>query len=132
MVCNLHDCSRHDRETQEAHQACKIVSTCICRNSEAVEKVLQPEITQKDNILEDLSQLYVEQVEHDAEQVQRGKEGEEICCSSKCQRAISLMEKGVCRQEHYCKWLTMQNVLNSMRDSDIRATGYSNIPSHDK
>ena len=26
----------------------------------------------------------------------------------------------------------MQNVLDSMRDSDIRATGYSNVPSHDK
>jgi hypothetical protein len=26
----------------------------------------------------------------------------------------------------------MQNVLNSMRDSDIRAMGYSNIPSCDK
>ena len=26
----------------------------------------------------------------------------------------------------------MQNVLDSMRNSGIRATGYSNIPSHDK
>ena len=26
----------------------------------------------------------------------------------------------------------MQNVLDSMRNSDIRATGYSNIPSRDK
>ena len=26
----------------------------------------------------------------------------------------------------------MQNVLDSMRDSDIRAMGYSNIPSCDK
>ena len=26
----------------------------------------------------------------------------------------------------------MQNVLDSMRDSDIRAMGYSNIPSRDK
>ena len=42
------------------------------------------------------------------------------------------MEKEVCRQEHYRKWLTTQNVLNSMRDSDIRATKYSDIPSHDK
>ena len=42
------------------------------------------------------------------------------------------MEKEVHRQEHYREWLAMQNVLDSIRDSDIRATGYSNIPSHDK
>ena len=45
----VHDCSQHDRETQEAYQACKVVSTHICRNSKVVEKVPQPEITQKDD-----------------------------------------------------------------------------------
>ena len=42
------------------------------------------------------------------------------------------MGKEVHRQEHYHEWLTMQNVSDSMRDSDIKAIGYSNIPSHDK
>ena len=42
------------------------------------------------------------------------------------------MGKEVHRREHYHEWLAMQNVLNSMRDSDIRAMGYSNIPSCDK
>ena len=77
----------------------KIASTRICRNSKAVEKVPLPEITQRDDILEDLSQLYVEQQEHDAEQVRRGKEGENTCCSSKHQRDILLMGKEVRRRE---------------------------------
>ena len=81
-VLDLHDHSWHDREMQEAYQAHKIASTHIHRNSEVVEKVPQPEITQKDNILEDLSQLYAEQVEHDTEQVQHGKEGKDIHRSS--------------------------------------------------
>ena len=85
VVRNLHDRSWHDRETKEAYQSCKIASTCICRNSEVVEKVPQPEITQKDNILEDLSQLYAEQEEHDTEQVRCDKEEENIRCSSKHQ-----------------------------------------------
>ena len=131
-VHNLHDRSQHDGETQEAFQACKIAGVHIRRNSEVVEKVLQPEITQKDDILEDLSQLYAEQVEHDTEQVQCGKEGKEIRRSSKCQQDILLMGKEVHRREHYHEWLAMQNVLDSMRDSDIKAIGYSNIPSHDK
>ena len=38
----------------------------------------------------------------------------------------------MCRQQHYREWLATQNVLDSMRNSDIRATGYSNIPSRDK
>ena len=42
------------------------------------------------------------------------------------------MGKEVHRQEHYREWLATQNVLDSMRDSDIRAIGYSNIPSRDK
>ena len=95
---------------QEAYQAHKIASAHICRNSEVVEKVPQPEITQKDDILEDLSQLYVEQVEHDTEQVQCGKEGKEIHCSSKCQQDILLMGKEVHRWEHYQEWLATQNV----------------------
>ena len=60
VVCNLHDCSQHDGEMQEVYQAHKIASAHIRRNSEVVEKVPQPEITQKDDILEDLSQLYAE------------------------------------------------------------------------
>ena len=94
VVHNLHDCSWHDGETQEA---CKIASTRICKNSEAVEKVPQPEITQKDDLLEDLSQLYAEQEEHDAKQVRCDKEGENIRRSSKCQQDISLMGKEVHR-----------------------------------
>jgi hypothetical protein len=104
-VCNLHDCSWHDGETQEVYQSHTIVNAWICRNSEVVEKVSQPEITLKDDILEDLSQLYAEQVEHDAKQVQHDKEGKNILCSSKFQRDISLMGKEVHRQEHYRKWL---------------------------
>jgi hypothetical protein len=96
-VHNLHDCSWHDGETQEAFQAHKVASACIRKNSEAVEKVLQLEITQRDDILEDLSQLYMEQEEHDAEQVQHNKEGENIRHSSKRQRDILLMGKEVCR-----------------------------------
>ena len=69
VVCDLHDHSQHDGEMQEAFQACKIASTHICRDSKAVEKVPQPDITQRDDILEDLSQLYAEQEEHDAEQI---------------------------------------------------------------
>ena len=69
-VCDLHDCSQPDGEMQEAFQAHKIVSAHICRNIKVVEKVPQPEITQRDDILEDLLQLYAEQEQHDAEQVQ--------------------------------------------------------------
>ena len=68
-VHDLHDRSRHDGETQEAFQVHKIASACICRNSKAVEKVPLPEITQRDDILEDLLQLYVDQEEHDTKQV---------------------------------------------------------------
>ena len=100
-VCDLHDRSRHDREMQEAFQAHKIASARIHSNSEAVEEVLQPKITQRDDILEDLSQLYVEQEEHDTEQVQCNKEGENTRHSSKRQRNISLMGKEVLRREHY-------------------------------
>ena len=117
---------------QEAFQACKIASARIRRNSEAVENIPQAEIIQRDDILDDLSQLYAEQEEHDAEQVQHSKEGKNICRPSKGQQDISLMEKEVRRREHYQEWLTMQNVLDSMKDSYIRATGYSNIPSRDK
>ena len=83
---------------QEVFQAHKIASACICRNSEAVEK---PEIIQRDDILNNLSQLYAEQEEHYAEQVRRSKEGGNIRCSSKRQRDILLMGKEVRRQEHY-------------------------------
>ena len=131
-VRDLHDRSQHDGETQEAFQAHKIASAHIRRNSEVVEKIPQPEIIQRDDVLDDLLQLYVEQEEHDTEQVRCNKEGENIRRSSKCQRDILLMGKEVHRREHYQEWLTMQNVLDSMRDSDIRATGYSNIPSRDK
>ena len=82
---------------QEAFQAHTVASACIRKNSEAVEKVLQLEITQRDDILEDLSQLYMEQEEHDAEQVRHNKEGENIRCSSKHQRDILLIGKEVCR-----------------------------------
>ena len=97
VVGDLHDHSWHDREMQEAFQGCKIVSTHIHRNSKAVEKVPQPEITQRDDILENLSQLYAEQEEHDAEQFQRNKEGKNIHLSSKHQQDILLMGKEVCR-----------------------------------
>ena len=78
------------------------------------------------------SQLYAEQEEYDAEQIRHNKDGENAHHSSKRQQDISLMGKEVHRREHYWEWLATQNVLDSMRNSDIRATGYSNIPSCDK
>ena len=54
---------------QEAFQAHKIASARIHRNSEAVENIPQPEIIQRGDILDDLLKLYVEQEEHEAEQV---------------------------------------------------------------
>jgi hypothetical protein len=36
------------------------------------------------------------------------------------------------RQEHYREWLATQNVLESMRQADIRDNGRSNIPVHNK
>ena len=68
-VCDLHDHSRHDGEMQEAFQARKNASARICRNSEAVENIPQPELIPRDDILDDLSQLYAEQEEYDAEQI---------------------------------------------------------------
>jgi hypothetical protein len=59
-VRDLHNHSRHDGEMQEAFQACKIASAHIHRNSEAVEKIPQPEIIQRDDILDNLLQLYAE------------------------------------------------------------------------
>ena len=73
-VHDLHDHSRHAGERQEAFQARKIASACIHRNSKAVENIPQPEIIQRDDIRDDLSELYAEQEEHDAEQVQCNKE----------------------------------------------------------
>ena len=96
-VCDLHDHSWHDGEIQEAFQAHKNASAHICRNSEAVENILQPEIIPRDDILDDLSQLYAEQEEYDAEQVRCSKDGENACRSSKRQRDISLMGKEVRR-----------------------------------
>ena len=54
---------------QEAFQAHKIASAHIHRNSEAVEKISQLEIIQRDDVLDDLLQLYAEQEEHDTKQV---------------------------------------------------------------
>ena len=68
-VRDLHDHSQHDGEMQEAFQACQNASAHICRNSEVVENIPQPEVIPRDNILNDLSQLYVEQEEHDTEPV---------------------------------------------------------------
>ena len=68
---------------QEAYQTHKLVSACIHRNSGVVETVLHTEVTQKDDILEDLSQLYAEQVEYDTEKVWCEKEGNIAHCSSK-------------------------------------------------
>jgi hypothetical protein len=57
----MEKCRKHSKPAKlQAH---------ICRDSKAVEKVPQPDITQRDDILEDLSQLYAEQEEHDAEQI---------------------------------------------------------------
>ena len=131
-VGDLHDHSRHDGEMQEAFQARKNANARICRNSEAVENIPQPELILRDDILDDLLQLYAEQEEYDAEQIRCNKDGENVRRSSKRQRDISLMGKEVCRREHYREWLAMQIVLDSMRNSDIRAMGYSNIPSCDK
>ena len=69
VVCDLHDYSQHDGETQEVFQACKNASARIRRNSEAVENIPQPELIPRDDILDDLSQLYVEQEEYDTEQI---------------------------------------------------------------
>ena len=69
VVRDLHDHSRHDGETQEAFQARKNVSARIRRNSEAVENIPQPELIPRDDILDDLSQLYAEQEEYNAEQI---------------------------------------------------------------
>ena len=131
-VHDLHDHSQHDGEMQEAFQARKNASAHIRRNSEAVENIPQPEVIPRDDILDNLLQLYAEQEEYDTEQIRRNKDGENARRSSKRQRDISLMGKEVRRREHYREWLTTQNVLNSMRHSDIRAMGYSNIPSRDK
>ena len=68
-VRDLHDHSWHDGEMQEAFQAHKIASAHIHRNSEAVEKISQLEIIQRDDVLDDLLQLYAEQEEHDTKQV---------------------------------------------------------------
>ena len=51
--------------------------------------------------------------------------------SKHLQEAFTNWKRSV-RQEHYCKWLAMENILDSMRNDDIRATGSSNIPSCDK
>ena len=68
-VCDLHDHSRHDGEMQEAFQACKNASAPIRRNSEAVENIPQPELILRDDILDDLLQLYAEQEEYDTEKI---------------------------------------------------------------
>ena len=68
-VRDLHDHSWHDRETQEAFQAHKNASACIRRNCETVENIPQPELIPRDDILDDLSQLYAKQEEYDAEQI---------------------------------------------------------------
>ena len=128
VVRDLHDHSWHDGETQEAYQDHKVASTHIHRNSEAVENVPKTEITQKDDILEDLSQLYAEQVEHNTEQIWCDKEGDIICRSFKGLQDVSLTGKEVHGQEHYHEWLATQNILNNMRNDDIRAMGNSNIP----
>jgi hypothetical protein len=36
------------------------------------------------------------------------------------------------RREHYREWLATQNVLDSMRQADLRDSGQSNIPARDK
>ena len=69
VVCDLHDYSQHDGEMQEVFQACKNASAHIRRNSEAVENIPQPELIPRDDILDDLSQLYAEQEEYDAKQI---------------------------------------------------------------
>ena len=80
-VRDLHDLSQHDGEMQEAFQARKIASACIRRNSEVVEKIPQPEIIQRNDIQDNLSQLYAEQEEHDVEQIRHNKDGENARCS---------------------------------------------------
>ena len=69
VVRDLHDHSQHDGEMQEAFQACKNASAHIRRNSEVVENIPQPELIPRDDILDDLSQLYAEQEDYDAEQI---------------------------------------------------------------
>ena len=68
-VCDLHDHSQHDGETQEVFQACKNASAHIRRNNEAVENIPQPEFIPRDDILDDLLQLYAEQEEYDTEKI---------------------------------------------------------------
>ena len=92
-VRDLHDHSWHDGETLEAFQARKNASACIRRNSETVENIPQPELIPRDDILDDLSQLYVKQEEYDAEQIRHNKDGENAHRSSKRQRDTSLMGK---------------------------------------
>ena len=96
-VRDLHDLSQHDGEMQEAFQARKIASACIRRNSEVVEKIPQPEIIQRNDIQDNLSQLYAEQEEHDVEQIRHNKESENTRSSSKRQQDILLMGKEVHR-----------------------------------
>ena len=129
---DLHDRSRHDRETKEAYHARKTASGRIHRDSEAVEITPQTKVTRKDDLIEDITQLHAEQAAHDAEQLRHEKEDDMGRRSSKRLRDISLTGKEMCRREHYCKWLATQNVLDSTRTGDLRETGGSHIPSREK
>ena len=70
VVHNLDDFSQHDGEAQEVFQACKVMSTHIHRNSKKVETIPCTEITQKDDLIDDLSHLYAEQVKYNTKKAQ--------------------------------------------------------------
>jgi len=83
-------------------------------------------------IVNKLNQLLDEQEEYDAMHHKSTETGKRHCPASDRGKKCDLhKEKEMGRQDHYLEWLSMQNVLHSMRYNDLRNTGRLNIPNHD-
>src|SRR6202167_3066714 len=130
---NLHMPTRRANESRDEYNSRLAASLCLRKEQEEREKAERRDLQRQRELRDEAEMLRREQEEYNTEQLRREKESETIRKpSERLRKAAQPSDAAIRRQEHYREWLATQNILDQMRESDLRAEGRTNIPSRDK
>ena len=130
---NLHMPTRRANESRDEYNSRLAASLRLRKEQEEREKAERRDLQRQRELRDEAEMLRREQEEYNTEQLRREKESETIRKpSERLRKAAQPSDAAIRRQEHYREWLATQNILDQMRESDLRAEGRTNIPSRDK
>ena len=129
----LHTPTRRKNETRSEYQARIAASLRIYLKQEELKKVERRRVRKQDRLRVEAESLLLELEEAERERNRHASDDIKNRRKSKRRRYDKYPQgREIRRREHYREWLATQNVLDSMREADLRTDGQTVIPARNK